>query len=134
MAEPVVSWTVDPDDPRAPPSEIWDRLTPSQREDVVENLPSEFPPDEANPPEGDEHWHAIVVDLPDADELIHKLGSLMDQSESRLADLEMALEQEQRLREDEQRLREDERQKRQEVEAALEAALRELEALRRDRR
>lgn len=49
-------WTVDPDDPRAPPAAMWVRMTEEQRAAVVDNLPSEFPPSEANPPEGDHHY------------------------------------------------------------------------------
>jgi hypothetical protein len=52
-------WVVDPDDPRAPPTEIWERLTEAQRQQVVESLPSEFAPNEAQPPEGDQHTEAV---------------------------------------------------------------------------
>ncbi|MBN1609962.1 MAG: Uma2 family endonuclease [Polyangiaceae bacterium] len=52
-------WIVDPEDPRAPPQEIWDRLTPAQRDHVLASLPSEFPPNEACPPEGDLHTEAV---------------------------------------------------------------------------
>ena len=55
MTEPA-SWQVDPLDPRAPPQEIWDRLSPEQRAKVVASLPSEF---ELGPPEGDHHRLAI---------------------------------------------------------------------------
>jgi Uma2 family endonuclease len=53
-------WTVDPDDPRAPPQEIWDRMTAEEREQVIRDLPSEFEPSEASPPEGDEHTEQVV--------------------------------------------------------------------------
>ena len=33
-------------------------MTEEQRAAVVDNLPSEFPPSEANPPEGDHHYAA----------------------------------------------------------------------------
>lgn len=56
-AEP---YRVDPDDPRAPPQEVWERLTPEERARVVESLPSEFPVSEASPPEGDPHFEAKV--------------------------------------------------------------------------
>lgn len=59
MAERPEPWTVDPDDPRAPPQEIWDRLTQEQRQRVLDSLPSEFPPSEACPPEGDLHTEAV---------------------------------------------------------------------------
>jgi Uma2 family endonuclease len=51
---------VDPDDPRAPSQEIWDQLSPEERAAVVDSLPSEFPPSEASPPEGDLHFNAKV--------------------------------------------------------------------------
>jgi Uma2 family endonuclease len=52
-------WVVDQDDPRAPPEEIWNALTEEQRQRVVDSLPSEFPPNEASPPEGDLHTEAV---------------------------------------------------------------------------
>lgn len=58
MAKPAVSYRVDPDDPRAPSQEIWDRLSPEERRQVLKSLPSEFPVSEANPPEGDPHFNA----------------------------------------------------------------------------
>ncbi len=54
------SYRVDPDDPRAPPQELWERLTPEERARIVDSLPSEFPVSEANPPEGDPHFEAKV--------------------------------------------------------------------------
>ena len=56
----VDSYRVDPDDPRAPPQELWERLTPEERVRVIDSLPSEFPVSEANPPEGDAHFEAKV--------------------------------------------------------------------------
>lgn len=53
-------WVVDPEDPRAPPDEIWDAMTPRERRRVVDSLPSEFPVKEAMPPEGDPHFNAKV--------------------------------------------------------------------------
>lgn len=53
-----VTWTVDPDDPRAPPSDIWQAMSAEERRAVIEALPSELPHSEANPPEGDFHFHA----------------------------------------------------------------------------
>ncbi|WP_437607501.1 Uma2 family endonuclease [Sorangium sp. So ce834] len=53
-------WRVDPDDPRAPTVEVWEQLTPEQRREVVDSLPSDFPLDEASPPEGDPHWHPVT--------------------------------------------------------------------------
>lgn len=59
MSIPAPKWTIDPDDPRAPPTEIWEQLTPEERDAIVEALPSEFPPSEACPPEGDDHCDAF---------------------------------------------------------------------------
>jgi hypothetical protein len=53
-------YRVDPDDPRAPPQELWERLTPEERARIVASLPSEFPVSEASPPEGDPHFEAKV--------------------------------------------------------------------------
>lgn len=55
-----VTWFVDPADPRAPPMAIWDRMTPEERERVIDALPSEFEITEANPPEGDFHFNPKV--------------------------------------------------------------------------
>ncbi|MBX3125845.1 MAG: Uma2 family endonuclease [Polyangiaceae bacterium] len=52
MAE--AAWIIDPADPRAPPQEIWDRLTPAERERLVGSLPTDMPLD-LHPPEGDTH-------------------------------------------------------------------------------
>lgn len=52
-------WTVDPEDPRAPPSEVWEQMSEAERLRVVDSLPSEFPVDEARPPEGDEHTEQV---------------------------------------------------------------------------
>jgi Uma2 family endonuclease len=60
MRAPTPLWTVDPDDPRAPPDDVWDAMTPEERKRVVDSLPSEFPVSEAQPPEGDFHWTAKV--------------------------------------------------------------------------
>jgi Uma2 family endonuclease len=49
---------VDPEDPRAPSVEQWAALSPEERAAVLDALPSEFPLDEASPPEGDEHRRA----------------------------------------------------------------------------
>ncbi|MEB2311930.1 MAG: Uma2 family endonuclease [Polyangiaceae bacterium] len=48
------TWPIDPDDPRAPPVEVWERLGPEERERVVASLPAEVPL-ELHPPEGDPH-------------------------------------------------------------------------------
>ena len=49
-------WVVDLSDPRAPPQEIWDAMTPEERTEVIDALPSEFDLIEAMPPEGDGHF------------------------------------------------------------------------------
>jgi Uma2 family endonuclease len=50
---------MDPDDPRAPSQEVWDRMSERERQLVVDSLPSEFPPSEGHPPEGDQHTEAV---------------------------------------------------------------------------
>lgn len=52
-------WLVDPTDPRAPPEEIWNRLSEAERQRVVDSLPSEFEPTESTPSEGDLHTEAV---------------------------------------------------------------------------
>jgi Uma2 family endonuclease len=52
MAEPVASYEVNPEDPRAPPQWLWDRLSPEQRQRVLDALPSEI---QRADPEGDAH-------------------------------------------------------------------------------
>jgi Uma2 family endonuclease len=59
MSQRPEPWVVDPDDPRAPPQELWDRLTARQRQHIIDSLPSEFPASEAHPPEGDQHTEAV---------------------------------------------------------------------------
>ncbi|HYO55852.1 Uma2 family endonuclease [Archangium sp.] len=56
----VEPYSIDPDDPRAPPQEVWDRLSPEERAQVLARLPSEFPVSEAHPPEGGFHFEAKV--------------------------------------------------------------------------
>ncbi len=58
MTQSDSSWTLDPDDPRAPSREVWDRMTPEQRAHVVASLPTEFPVRESCPPAGDRHVNA----------------------------------------------------------------------------
>ena len=53
-----LGWTLDPDDPRAPPSEVWRALTPEERAALVASLPSEW--EDTSPPEGDPHWNPKV--------------------------------------------------------------------------
>ncbi|WP_437899553.1 hypothetical protein [Sorangium sp. So ce124] len=42
MQRAPTSWVIDPDDPRAPPQELWDRMTPEERQRVLDTLPSKF--------------------------------------------------------------------------------------------
>src|SRR5438874_2532894 len=58
VTQPRPIFIVDPDDPRAPPTELWEAMTPEERDDVVAALPSEIEPTSAQPPEGDEHFDA----------------------------------------------------------------------------
>jgi hypothetical protein len=51
-------YSIDPNDPRAPPLEVWDRLSAEERAAVVASLPSEFPVSEQAVPEGDPHYEA----------------------------------------------------------------------------
>jgi Uma2 family endonuclease len=48
------NWIIDPSDPRAPPQEIWDNLSASERAGIVSALPTDMPL-ELHPPEGDAH-------------------------------------------------------------------------------
>lgn len=51
-------YRINPDDPRAPPQEVWDRMTAEEREALLASLPSEFPVTEETAPEGDPHYEA----------------------------------------------------------------------------
>jgi Uma2 family endonuclease len=53
-----VGYVFDPDDPRAPTMEQWDRMSRVERAHVKELLPSEGTFDFLPPPEGDIHWEA----------------------------------------------------------------------------
>jgi Uma2 family endonuclease len=55
---PPQTYRVNPDDPRAPPQEVWEQLSPEERARIVDSLPSEFPVSDAHPPEGDPHYEA----------------------------------------------------------------------------
>lgn len=58
MAEAAKSaYVYDPLDPRAPSSEVWERMTPEQQEQVVAMLPARVP-EHLAPPEGDLHRKA----------------------------------------------------------------------------
>lgn len=60
MGEPLRKYVIDPDDPRAPSQADWDRMTPAERAEVLDGLPSSFPVSEAAPPEGDAHFEAVA--------------------------------------------------------------------------
>lgn len=61
MHEPSPLWRLDPDDPRAPSREVWERMSEAERQRVVDELPSDFPVSESSPPEGDHHYQAYSV-------------------------------------------------------------------------
>jgi hypothetical protein len=65
-------WQLDRTDPRAPSSEIWERLSAEEREEVIDALPSEFP--DAAPPEGDRHRKAKDGPLAALEAYFRKLG------------------------------------------------------------
>jgi Uma2 family endonuclease len=61
MVQPLpAGYAFDPDDPRAPTMEQWDRMSPAERAHVTELLPSEGTFDFLPPPEGDDHWEATA--------------------------------------------------------------------------
>jgi hypothetical protein len=39
MHEPSPLWRLDPDDPRAPSREVWERMSEAERQRVVDELP-----------------------------------------------------------------------------------------------
>ena len=61
MQRAPLSWVIDPDDPRAPPQEIWDQLSPDERRHLLDALPSDFEIAGACPPEGDPHFNAKIA-------------------------------------------------------------------------
>ncbi|MBT9557620.1 MAG: Uma2 family endonuclease [Myxococcales bacterium] len=56
----VPGWTIDDDDPRSPPAELWATLTPSQQARIDAALPSEFPAEGEFAPEGDGHTIPVL--------------------------------------------------------------------------
>ena len=102
-------YRINPDDPRAPPQEVWDRMTAEEREALLASLPSEFPVTKEAALEGDE--------------LIRMLERIVDQLDEHNAELQRQLIKEQLLRVEEQ-------QQREEAERRLAQALAELERLR----
>lgn len=67
------AYRVDPDDPRAPTMEQWDRMTPEERARVVAMLPAEVPI-ELQPAEGDPHWKAKVKARSTLDDFFKRIG------------------------------------------------------------
>ncbi len=66
-------YVVDPLDPRAPPAEVWDRMTPEERERVVAMLPIEVPEQLAQP-EGDFHRKAKETAVDALDSFFKRTG------------------------------------------------------------
>lgn len=105
----VEPYIINPDDPRAPPQEVWDRLTPEERERIVQSLPSEF----------------------SVPELIAKLQQLKEEFEAYRVEEAQRREQAERRLAEEVRLHQEEAQRREQAERQLAEALAELDRLRR---
>lgn len=54
---PDTGYVIDPEDPRAPPRELWDVMSPEERRRILASLPADMPLD-LHPPEGDAHREA----------------------------------------------------------------------------
>jgi Uma2 family endonuclease len=72
MVQPV-AFVADPADPRAPPQDVWDRLTPAQRERAVAMLPADVPI-EVMAPEGDPHQEAKRTSLESLGAFFKRIG------------------------------------------------------------
>ncbi|MFO0590177.1 MAG: Uma2 family endonuclease [Polyangiaceae bacterium] len=59
--DPARPYVIDPDDPRAPPMDVWNAMTEAERRRVAEALPSDFTLDFLPPPEGDRHLNPKVA-------------------------------------------------------------------------
>jgi Uma2 family endonuclease len=68
------AWLIDPADPRAPPQEVWDRMTVAERDRVVASLPGDMPL-ELHPPEGDPHRKPKERARDALDEFFRSIGS-----------------------------------------------------------
>jgi len=66
------SYTVDPEDPRAPSQAVWDALPDAARRRILDELPSEIP--RATPPEGDAHFNNKVRAREALREWFHRKG------------------------------------------------------------
>jgi Uma2 family endonuclease len=64
-------YTLDPDDPRAPSQELWDKLSDPERQRVVDSLPSEF--ELVVAPEGDQHRKSKERALQTLDEYFRRI-------------------------------------------------------------
>lgn len=70
---PPPRWTIDEDDPRAPPQALWDELSERERDAIVAALPIEVPI-ELHPPEGDAHRKAKQRPTDALDAFFRRLG------------------------------------------------------------
>jgi hypothetical protein len=68
--------SVDPDDPRAPPLDVWERMSPEDRARVVEILPSDCTLG-AVPSEGDHHNKAVASARFTLDAFFRSIGRRM---------------------------------------------------------
>lgn len=66
-------FVVDPQDPRAPPSEVWAKMTPAEQERVAASLPADLPW-ELSPPEGDHHRQAKEAAVDVLDRFFRRAG------------------------------------------------------------
>lgn len=70
---PESDYRVDPEDPRAPALEQWERMRPEQRARVVAMLPADLGP-ELMPPEGDFHAKATTSARSTLDAFFRRIG------------------------------------------------------------
>jgi Uma2 family endonuclease len=74
MVQPLpAGYVLDPDDPRAPSTEQWERMSPAERDRVVAMLPSDVPLDLV-PNEGDPHRKAKRGALDALDGFFRRMG------------------------------------------------------------
>jgi Uma2 family endonuclease len=71
MVEPL--YTLDPDDPRAPPREVWEQLNPAEQKRVVEMLPVHVP-GSMRATEGDAHREAKTDALDTLGTFFRRIG------------------------------------------------------------
>jgi hypothetical protein len=60
------TWEIDPDDPRAPPQDVWDRMSPAERRRVLEDLPSKFDISERRAEDAEHRAEALEARLAEA--------------------------------------------------------------------